>query len=81
MWFSEATWFPEILESEQTWFIFHSSTSSRLAHDQSCHHETWLHLHFVDWSNLWNHQAHDNGLKELLQVLGIELQNVTSAKY
>ena len=25
------------------------------ASDQSCHHETWLHLHFVDWSNQWNH--------------------------
>ena len=21
--------------------------------DQSCHHETWLHLHFVDWNNKW----------------------------
>ena len=21
--------------------------------DQSCHHETWLHLDFVDWSNTW----------------------------
>ena len=30
-------------------------------HDQSCHHETWLHLHFVDWSNQWNHQARYNG--------------------
>ena len=29
--------------------------------DQSCHHETWLHLHFVDWNNNWNHQAHYNG--------------------
>ena len=29
--------------------------------DQRCHHETWLHLHFVDWSNKWNHQAHYNG--------------------
>ena len=29
--------------------------------DQSCHHETWLHLHFVDWNNKWNHQAHYNG--------------------
>ena len=31
------------------------------ANDQSCHHETWLHLHFVDWSNQWNHQARYNG--------------------
>ena len=29
--------------------------------DQSCHHETWLHLHFVDWNNKWSHQAHHNG--------------------
>ena len=24
--------------------------------DQSCHHETWLHLDFVDWSNKWSKQ-------------------------
>ena len=24
--------------------------------DQSCHHETWLHLDFVDWSNRWSKQ-------------------------
>ena len=24
--------------------------------DQSCHHEAWLHLHFVDWSNRWSKQ-------------------------
>ena len=29
--------------------------------DQSCHHKTWLHLQFVEWSNQWNHQAHYNG--------------------
>ena len=29
--------------------------------DQSCHHVTWLHLHFVDWNNKWNHQTHYNG--------------------
>ena len=23
--------------------------------DQSCHHETWLHLDFVDWRNTWSH--------------------------
>ena len=28
--------------------------------DQSCHHETWLHLHFVDWNNKGNHQAYHN---------------------
>ena len=28
--------------------------------DQSCHHETWLHLDFVDWSNIWSKQGdHD----------------------
>ena len=31
------------------------------ANDQSCHHETWMHLHFVDWSNQWNHQVYYNG--------------------
>ena len=31
------------------------------ASDQSCHHETFLYLHFVDWSNQWNHQARYNG--------------------
>ena len=29
--------------------------------DQSCHHETWLHLQFVEWSTQWKHQAHYNG--------------------
>ena len=24
--------------------------------DQSCHHETWLHLDFGDWSNKWSKQ-------------------------
>ena len=24
--------------------------------DQSCHHETWLHLDFVGWSNTWSRQ-------------------------
>ena len=35
--------------------------------DQSCHHETWLHLDFVDWSNTWSKQGdHDRyiSLKE-----------------
>ena len=29
--------------------------------DQSCHHETWIHLHFVDWNNKWSQQTHYNG--------------------
>ena len=29
--------------------------------DQSYHHETWFHLHFVDWNTKWNHQAHYKG--------------------
>ena len=35
--------------------------------DQSCHHEKWLHLDFVDWSNTWSKQGdHDRriSLKE-----------------
>ena len=29
--------------------------------DQSCHHETWLHLDFVDWSNKCSNQTYYNG--------------------
>ena len=29
--------------------------------DQSCHRETWLLLHFVDWDNKSSRQAHYNG--------------------
>ena len=29
--------------------------------DQSCHNETRLHLHVVDWNNNWSRQAHYNG--------------------
>ena len=29
--------------------------------EQRCHHETWLHLHFVDWNNKWSRQAYYNG--------------------
>ena len=29
--------------------------------DQSCHHETWLYLDFVDWSNTWSNQDYNNG--------------------
>ena len=54
------------------------------ANNQSCHHETWLHFHFVDWSNQWNHQAHHNGnirLKERPASSGKELQNAISAMF
>ena len=49
--------------------------------DQRCHHETWLHLQFVQWSNQWNHQAHYNGNIRLKERPARELQNVTSAEY
>ena len=42
--------------------------------DQTCHHETWIHLHFVDWNNKWSQQAHYNGnirLKERPQKRNI----------
>ena len=29
--------------------------------DQSCHHETWIHLHFVDLNSNWSKQAYYNG--------------------
>ena len=41
--------------------------------DQSFHHETWLHLHFVDWNN-WSRQQKYNGnirLKERPQKRSI----------
>ena len=52
--------------------------------DQSCHHEAWLHLHFVDWNNKWNHikrtTTGTSALRRDLRVLDMELRNVTSAK-
>ena len=53
--------------SQKYWKVKHGAFSiprqalGLRANDQSCHHETWMHLHFVDWSNQWNHQAHYNG--------------------
>ena len=41
-------------------FILHKTLGLR-PNDQSCHHETWLHLHVVDLNNKWSHQAHYNG--------------------
>ena len=29
--------------------------------DQSCHHETWIHLQFVDLNSNWSNQAYYNG--------------------
>ena len=29
--------------------------------DQSCHHETWMHIDFVDWSSKWSHQDYYEG--------------------
>ena len=50
--------------------------------DQSCHHETWLHLHFVDWNNKWSNQAYYNGnirFKERLAVssYGTQKRNIS----
>ena len=33
--------------------------------DQSCHHETWLHLDFVDRSHKWSNQDYYNGIIRL----------------
>ena len=35
--------------------------------DQSCHHETCLHSHFVDWNNKWSHQVYCNWNIRLLE--------------
>ena len=56
---SSSPWLSTFLESEQTWCP--RQAFGLRPNDQSCHHETWLHLHFVDWNNKWNHQAHYNG--------------------
>ena len=36
--------------------------------DQSCHHETGLHLDFVDWSNKWSNQAYYSGNIRLVSM-------------
>ena len=48
--------------------------------DLSCHHETWLPLHFVDWNNKWFYQAHHNGnirLKERPASSGYRTQKTS----
>ena len=54
-------------ESDRYWKVRHHGAFS-IPHqalglrptDQSCHHETWLHLEFVDWrSALSHHGGHD----------------------
>ena len=54
------------------------------ANDQSCHHETWLHLHFVDWSNRGTIRLATTGTfasENVLRILEIVLPNVTFARY
>ena len=51
--------------------------------DQSCHHETWLHLDFVDWNNRWSkHDDYDRhiSLKERPADYSHGLQNDVGAK-
>ena len=48
--------------------------------DQSCLHETWLHLDIVDWSNRWSNQAYYNGTfasKNDLRILHTVLKKTT----
>ena len=40
--------------SKQGAFSIPRKTLGLRPNDQSCHHETWLHLDFVDWSNTWS---------------------------
>ena len=54
--------------------------------DQSCHHETWLHLHFVDWNNKWTHQANYNGNIRLKErpagsSFGTQKRNISEVTY
>ena len=38
-------------------FSIRRKTLGLRPNDQSCHHETWLHLDFVDWRNSWVPQS------------------------
>ena len=54
--------------------------------DQSCHHETWLHLHFVDWNNKSIHQAYFNGNIRLKErpagsSFGTQKRNISEVTY
>ena len=62
VWISQTTGLSKLLESEQTWYFLHPRKALVLRpNDQSCHHETWLHLDFVDWSNKWSNQDYYDG--------------------
>ena len=62
VWFSLASWLPAIPEvNKHGAFCIPRQALGLRSSDQSCHHETWLHLHFVDWNNKWSQQAQYNG--------------------
>ena len=64
---ADVSWFVMPPESDQYWKVrLHGAFSiPQKAHglrptDQSCHHETWLHLEFVDWRSAQSHhEGHD----------------------
>ena len=42
--------------SQRFWKLNKHDACSIPPNDQRCHHETWLHLDFGDWSNKWSKQ-------------------------
>ena len=60
-------------------FPFLDKLSVHVPSDQSCHHETWLHLQFVDWNNKWNHRSlqREQSPQNDQRVLDMELQKRT----
>ena len=70
----DACGFLKPLGSQRFWKVSkHGAFSNRRKalglrpNDQTCHHETWIHLHFVDWNNKWSHQAYYNGNIRLME--------------
>ena len=57
LWISQTTGFPTFLEKHGAFSIPRKALGVR-PNDQSCHHETWLHMNLVDWSNTWSNQAY-----------------------
>ena len=60
LWISQTTGFSTFLDEHGAFSIPRKALGLR-PNDQSCHHETWLHMNFVDWSNTWSNQAYHNG--------------------
>ena len=61
LWISQTTSSQRFWKVSMVHFPSLGKTLGLRPNDQSCHHETWLHLPFVDWNNKWSNQAYHNG--------------------